>query len=315
MARDLDLNLLVALDALLSERHVTRAARRLGVRQPAMSRTLARLRVIFGDPLLVRAASGLARTPRGEEISSVAHDLVGRARGLFHPSEKRFDPSTSRRRFTVAGNEYAALVVLPRLAAHLARAAPGVRLVLPSAAPRDVLVQLDEGTIDLAVAPGGASPEALLRRALLEDRYVCAVGPRCRLPAPQRLDAARFAALRHVLVSPRGLDRVRFASEEALATAGGSAVDEALARQGHRRNIVVATPHLAVAVRMITEGDLVAVMPERAARALGGPRLRLVELPFDIPKLKIAQLWHPRADREAGARWLRGQLAYVAQRL
>ena len=220
----IDLNQLVALDALLAEESITRAARRVGLSQPAMSHTLARLRGVFGDPLLVRAGRRMMLTPRALELAEpLAQALAGLERAIGRPDP--FDPRLARRVVRVAAMDFVQLVLLPPLCAALLREAPGVEVVaVPPPEPPDRA--LVEGELDLAIGLARDAP-GLRQRELLRERFVCVV--RKGHPGVGReLTVRRFARLSHALVSPRGL--------------AVGAVDAALAKRGLTRRVVVTLP-------------------------------------------------------------------------
>src|SRR5437763_3899178 len=169
-----DLNLLVALNALLDERSVTRAAGRVGLSQPGMSNTLARLRKLFGDPLLVREGLTLVPTPRADALRQPVADALGL---IQHALDERpaFSPATDRAAFTVSCSDYSVLMLIGPLARRLAAAAPGVTIqVLPRA--RDAVRLLRDGDADLVIEPAEIMPEvALPARRLFADRWLCCV--------------------------------------------------------------------------------------------------------------------------------------------
>src|SRR5262245_58388030 len=200
----LDLNLLLALDALLGERHVPRAAARLGMTQSAASHALARLRTALRDPLLVRGPrGGMVPTARAEALAGpLATALAALAAAVHGPPG--FDPATARRTFHIVAGDYAELVVLPRLAARIGAAAPAVDLWLHPA-PTDLTGAFAAGTIDCMIAPvrGRAWPAGCYEKRLFPETFTCVV--RAGHPvARRRLTIARYCALPHLLVAPRG---------------------------------------------------------------------------------------------------------------
>ena len=299
--RDLDLNLLVVLDALLAERHVTRAAARIGRSQPACSHALARLRRLLDDPLLVRGRGGaMVPTARALALAPALRQALG-AIAVALRGDAAFDPATARRSFRIATGDYAELVLLPALAARLGRDAPGIDLwIAPAAASREELVSdLAEGRVDLVLAPPRRDwPGGIYDRRLFDEHFRCVVR-RGHPIAKQRLTLARYCALGHLLVAPR-------------ATAG-SFVDDALAAIGRQRRVVVAVPHFLVAPHVLVETDLIATLAARIVGHFRGP-LGLAELapPLDLPGFTISMTWHERAHHDPGQRWLRDQLLAVA---
>ena len=296
-----DLNLLVALDALLTERHVTRAANRLGLTQPAASHALARLRTLLGDTLLVRGAAGrLEPTPRAEALAPVVRRALAElAQAVRGPDA--FDPAAAQRRFVIGSADYAQLVLLPGLAARLSRIAPGVDLTIthiPPGAP----AAMAAAELDLALGPPRPEWATALRGShLFDEQYVCLV--RGGHPAaPRRLTLARYCQLDHLLIAPRGTP--------------GSMVDDALAALGHRRRVAVSVPHFLVAPHVVAATDLIVTCPARMALHFAGP-LGLVTLapPVPLRGFPVHQHWHERTHHDPAHRWLREQIAAVAAAL
>lgn len=290
-----DLNLLVALDALLEERHVTRAARRLGLSQPAASHALGRLRDLLGDPLLVRAGSTLVPTPRAAAVARDLRTILDSIRATL--AGGTFDPVTSERRFAFAAADYFELVVLPPLVGALATSAPHVDLVVRPH-PEDAATALGEGKLDVVfgveMLPGAGN---IRRRNLFQDGYVCAV--RAGHPVLRRgLDLERFLQLGHVFIAPRG-------------TRGG-VVDDALARRKKVRRVVAMVPSFLAAPAVVASSDLIVTMPVRAARRLAPAfDLRLLEPPLPLPRFTVAAYWHDRVHDDPAHVWLREQLLAV----
>ena len=293
-----DLNLVVALDALLAERHVTRAAARLGITQSAASHALARLRDLFGDPLLVRGARGaMTPTPRAEALAPQVHrvliDLAGVLRG------ETFDPATARRVFRIGASDYAELVLLPKLIERVARLAPGIELwVHPFGDHGDA--ELTAGTLDVVIAPprGAARGAGSYEKLLFDEGFTCIVRAEHPL-AGGRMTLARYCAAAHVLVAPRGTP--------------GSIVDTSLAEHGRSRRIALAVPHFLVVPYIVAGSDLVATLASRIA-ALFTETLGLVAMPppVPLPRFQIALAWHERNHNDTPHRWLREQMLAVA---
>jgi DNA-binding transcriptional LysR family regulator len=289
-----DLNLLVALDVLLAEGSVTRAARRLQLSPSAMSRTLARVRAATGDPLLVRAGRGLVPTPRALELGERVGRLVEEAVALLRPAEA-LDLGRLVRAFTLRTSEGFVENFGPGLIARVGQQAPGVRLRFvqkpdkDSGPLRDGAVDLETGVVDQATGP------EVRRLALFRDRLVGAV----RLGHPLargRVTAARYAAARHVSVSRRGLEP--------------GPIDEALAALGLERALVTSVGGFSTALALARASDLVASVPERHTGNLRAG-MQTFRLPVATPEFTVSLLWHPRMDADPANRWLRGLLRDV----
>lgn len=299
---NVDLNLLVAFDVLAEARSVTRAARRLGVTQSAMSHTLRRLRELFDDPLLVRAGSEMVLTPRAQEVREEVHRaLVVLGRVVREPLA--FDPITARRTFTVASPDLFDWLFLPELVRQIQALAPGVQLTVRPTAGRALVDELEGGALDLAVVPdapwaGIPDRSELLRRVWFHDGYSCFV--RAGHPAIGVLDLNRYLSLGHVLVAPTG--------------EGTGFVDGWLAERGLARTIAVRVPSFPLAPRLIVATDLVLTAPSALSRVMDGLPVVALPPPFPIAGHGLAALWHRRVDADAGHRWFRGLLASVAVR-
>lgn len=292
-----DLNLLVALDALLEERSVTRAAQRLGLSQPATSHALARLRELTGDALLVRSGARLVRTPRAEALQPAVRAILDDVRRALEGDH--FEPASARRAFTIASADYGELVLVPPLLRILAREAPGVDLVVRPV-PEEPAEALAAGRVDLVlgVEPGRGAPGSLERRKLFDDGFVCLV--RRDHPVLEReLTVERFAAMGHLFIAPRG-------------TRGG-VVDDALGRRGLERRVVAMVPSFVAAPALVAESDLVVTLPSLLAARLAGPfGLRALEAPVRLPRFTISALWHARSRRDPAHAWLRATLVRAA---
>jgi DNA-binding transcriptional LysR family regulator len=291
-----DFNLLVALDALLSEGSVLGAARRMNLSPPAMSRTLGRIRRALGDEILVRAGRRMVPTPRALELHGRVHGLIEDARLVMRP-EGEADPATFARSFTVRASDYVAGVFGPSLQAIAAREAPLVTLRFADQGKEDVAA-LREGRIDLDIGVlGGAGPEIRMQ-TLLHERFV-AVVRRGHPLLKGSVTARRFAAATHVSASRRGLSH--------------GPIDDALAAQGLSRQVRLVVPGFHAAMFTAAASDIVAAVP--LAVAAGAVRLGLkicyFDLPVDTPTIAIAQAWHPRFDKDAGHRWLRQAVSKV----
>lgn len=294
-----NLNLLVAFDALFSELSVTAAARRAGVSQPAMSNTLAQLRVLFADTLFMRHRTGLSPTPRARELAEpIRQGLKLLERALAAP---RFDPATSERRFVIAASDYVELVLLPALLHRLAKVAPSVRLQLRPWGLHEVPAELSRGEVDLMLGFYDKLPPHHHEQLLFQDEYVCVV--RRRHPTVKtKLSLAQYLALSHVLVSSR-------------SDSPGS-VDRALAALGKKRNIGARVSHFMTVPVLISQTDYVAALDRRVARVFAAPLgLKLFPPPLKLPKGSVGQVWHEQQEADPAQRWLRQLIAEVATTL
>ena len=283
-----DLNLLITLDALLSEGSVAGAARRLHLSPSAMSRALARVRETTGDPLLVRAGRGLVPTPRALELRERVGQLVQDAQAALRPAE-RLDLKRLDRTFTIRVRDGFVENFGPSLLARISTEAPGARLCFVPK-PDKESTPLREGALDLetGVVEGTTGPE-LRTLALFSDRLVGVVRPG-HLLSRGVVTSARYAKGRHVEVSRRGQSKGR--------------VDEALKSLGWEREVVAIVGDYSSALALVRSTDLIASVPERQTGNLRNG-LHSFPLPLALPEFTIALIWHPRMDADPAHRWLR----------
>jgi DNA-binding transcriptional LysR family regulator len=291
----LDLNLLLTLDALLTEGSVTRAAKRLHLSQPAVSAQLARLREALGDPLLLPAPRGMRPTLRAESLRAPLREaLDGLARAIAPPAP--FVPAAADRTWRVAASDYCGATVVAPVLAGLRAEAPGARLAILQIAPAHLVSQAESGEIDLAFHTTEDAPDTLRRRALFTEHYVLAVRaghPRMK----RRPTLAQFCALEHLVVSPEG---------------GGflGITDAVLAGLGVERRVAVSAPSFLLVETLLANSDLVAMLPARLARA--SAVLKTFKPPVEIPGYEMSMLWHERVHRDPAHQWLRGRFAALA---
>lgn len=301
----MDLNLLLALDVLLAEGSVTGAARRLGLSNSAMSRTLTRLRSATGDPLLVRAGRGLVPTPRAAELRDRVHALSRDVLAVLRPQVGHLDLAALERTFTMRASEgFVALFAAP-LAEAITKAAPCVCLRFAPKPDKDP-GPLREGRIDLEIGVLGASAPEIRTQFLFRDGFVGVARIGHPLLAGAGVTPERYAACAHVVASRK----------EAIA----GPVDDALAELGLRRAIRVVVPGHPDAMRVARHSDLIALVPRSclgngpAADGSAAAGLQGFELPVRTPEIVISAMWHPRVDADPAHRWLRETVMTVCRR-
>jgi DNA-binding transcriptional LysR family regulator len=295
-----DTNLLIVLDALLSEGGVSKAAVKLGSTQPSVSRALARLRSWFGDPLLVRTRGGMAPTVKARGMQGEVRELAERMRRVFADAST-FDPATSTRVFRVMTSEYSLLVLFPPL---LARWAGKTGVGIDIAPWRLAFVDdLESNAADIAIAPSIRPIRGLRSARLLVDDFVVVARPRHReLRANQKLTLAAYAGLDHVGISPNGR--------------AGGVVDDALTAHEMSRRIVIRVPTFGAAAAVVRSTSCVATMPRRVMRSLADASdFVVVAPPLPLPGFALELYWHEHASRDAGIDWLRAELLAVAESL
>jgi DNA-binding transcriptional LysR family regulator len=275
--QDVDLNLLLALHALLAERHVTRAAKRCHLSQSAMSRALERLRQMFGDLLLVRSGRSYERTGRGERVLRELESLMPRLEALVR-GEEQFDPARSQDRFRVAVTDHAAMVLMPPLMERIRTAAANVT-VEASAWNDRVYDDVAAGRIDTALS-AEAPPPALETEVLYEEDFVCLVGRTQRI-GNRRLTLKEYLDLPHAIVET-------WEGQQAP-------VDRPLAERGLRRRAVLRIPFFVPTIFTVARSDVVLTVPRRLGKiAAAMADVAVVELPPEIKGFSYFMVWHPR---------------------
>lgn len=285
-----DLNLLIALDALLAEVSVAGAARRLGLSESAMSRTLSRLRTVTGDPLLVRAGRHMVLTPYAGAVRERTRQTVFDALAVLRPAPDTLDLATYRRTFTLRANDGFVEAFGPKLIVAAAQQAPQVRLCFAPKLAKNA-APLREGQIDLEIGVLGDMGPEIRIQALFRDRFVGVVRHGHPLAARPEVSVEEYIAQDHVVASRRG-------------KAGGP-VDEALAALGLERHIAAVVPGFPAAVAVAQASDLVALVPASFLIHQQAARLHTFALPVETRPITISQMWHPRMEADAGHRWLR----------
>jgi len=287
--RSIDLNLLVALDALLNERHVTRAANRIGLSQPAMSNALSRLRHIFDDELFVRTASGMQPTARAEALQEAIRPVLRQIERVLEV-DTSFDPASAIRAFTIRLSDLLGFLLLPALLDRLRQNAPGIALDVVHLPAAKTVDALEKDELDLAVSMNLEHSGSIRSEVMLRDRMVC-VMRRGHPLARQELDLKKFLGQRHLKVSMSVTD-LRF-------------VDDVLARRQLRRDVALNVPHWLIVPRVLARTDLLSVMPERLVAAITGTEVVARDLPFASEPFDWELYWHRRHDGNRAIAWLR----------
>lgn len=289
--RSFDLNLLVVLHALVTERSVSRAAIKLHLSQPATSAALKRLRSALNDPLLVRDGLQMVLTPRAEELLIPLENILGQIGTLDAPI--RFDPAIFQRTMRIATNDYGAFTIVPPLMNRLQQIAPGIDVEVWEVG-RDALAAMNEGKIDLAIADGWTLKECKSTEVLFSETFTCLVRqdhPRIQA----KLTLEDYLAEKHVLVSARG-------------KVPGH-VDAILAQTGSHRHIRLTLPHvLAVPAAIATTDDIVTLASRIAHSLAAHHQLQLLTPPIDIERFNIVMAWKPRMTNDPAIKWLRSEV-------
>ncbi len=296
MPRKLDLNLLQTLEALLVERNVTRAATRLRTTQPALSAQLARLRNMFGDPLLIPGPRGMTPTPRALELAPRLAELMAELQAMVHPPV--FDAATAQVDVLFAANEAVQLMLAPMFS-ELHAEAPGIRIgampVMRLSKP-EIERWLATGQLDIVISATRLLPDGLRSRELTSDEFVCVM----RHDHPftgKALGVDQFCEFEHLFVSPLGGE---FSGD----------VDTALAQSGRSRRVVGSVPSALVATRVLETSNFVAVYPSSLARR-EGKALRAYPLPVQVDRLSLTMAWHERTHQNPAHQWLRERVTHA----
>lgn len=287
---DVDLNQLVLFQQLMVERRVSRVAENMGLTQPAVSNTLAKLRRQFGDELFVRTPAGMMPTPFAEQLA----EPIGYALGMIHSSlnqHRAFDPGTVKRAITVGMTDIGEIVFLPALVDRLRREAPGISLNTVRNSATNLRDDMEAGKVDLAIGPMSQLKAGFFQRRLFRQRYVCLFRQGHPLER-KRLSLADFKVAEHLTVVSAGT--------------GHGKVDELIRRAGIERTVRLTIPHFVSVGQILQRTDLVATVTERLAESLSEPfGLTYRPHPVELPEIAINVFWHAKVHRSPAHQWLR----------
>ena len=292
--RSVDLNLLVAFDAIFDELNVSRAAARINVTQPTASGMLRRLRETFGDELFLRTSHGLLPTPRAEELAAPIKALVQRAEDIFRPGG--FEPAIAHATFRMSASDYMQQAVVVPAIHRIRQFSPKSRIAAIPRSPVRLADQLMRGEVDVCVCARETVLPEMLTRTLFQERYVC-VGRKKHRFKESLLPLTRLAECDHLLVDPSG-------------RSFSGPVDAALAAVGGSRFVAAILPTFSDLFRLLRNADYLAFVPERLVR-LRPSELKVFETELAVPKFEVVAMWHPRFDSEPRHIWLRDLLADV----
>jgi DNA-binding transcriptional LysR family regulator len=284
-----DLDLLQDLDVLLEECHVTRAAKKRGITQSAMSARLSKLRIFFDDVLLVDARPKLLRSARAEALRTPLRAALRQLASVMTKTAS-FDPKTSTRTFTLVGGDATEAIAIPRLLAKFRDAAPGVTLHMRRATV-DLQLELGERGGDIAFEPMFKASSTLQSTALAEDPFVVMMRAKHSL-ANKPLTLSSYLAQSHILIAPSGLP--------------GSIVDDALSRLGKSRRVVAILRHFTSAPIVVARSDVLLTCPQSLALAVQDIMpFALAAPPLELPTVSLRVIWHERCQDDPAHIWLR----------
>lgn len=297
--RTVDLNLLVILDALLDEAHVSRAAQRLGLTQPAVSAALQRCRALFGDPLLDRGRGTMRRTPRGEMLRAPLKTLLGEVEALVDPLEIPLDRVQQTVRLMMA--DQIAAILLPPLLDRLRNTAPGIKLIIrPWRGAEEAYTDLLNGDVNLAMSLFDHETAGIDRRKILDEHYVVVM--RRNHPAAAAFDFEKWLAFPHIIVSGSGETHTQF--------------DTWLARTEQRRHVGIVVPSFAMVPNILLATDFIAMMPAHAIPEEMHEAIAVYAPPRPVDGFPLHLAWASRSRHDRGLMHVMIQLeALVAARV
>ncbi|MDN3518101.1 LysR family transcriptional regulator [Aquisalimonas lutea] len=286
----LDLNLLLAFDALIRERSVTRAAAQLGLTQSAMSHALRRLREYFNDPLFVKVGDAMKPTPKAEHLSATVLQVVALIRDDV-VSQAAFDAAKAKRRFRLSMTDMGELVFLPKIIDHLRQSAPNcsVRTIQPPT--EQVAWILESGEADLALGSLHSVPEGLYQQKLFLHPFVTIVSAQ-NTEIGDRISLEKFCQMQHIVVTLSGKT---------------DPYDRVYEDNGIQRDIYLVTPHFLTVPHILEQNpNMVATVPFELGRVFQKNNvIRMIHPPIELPPIPIRQYWHPRYHHDEANVWLR----------
>jgi len=287
----IDLNLMIAFNALISHRHVTKAGEAIGRSQPAMSNALARLRDLFQDQLLIKSGNHMKPTPRALEILPQVQIALNQLENAINGNIK-FDPLNTKRDFTIAMVENAAFILLPLLTPYLFKNAPNINInIIGVTNIRGTqLVETERCDMAIDLLPKNVSRQ-LKKLRLYREKFICMTRPAHPIFS-MRPSLNNYLSFKHIAVHP--------------SEGSASSVDNALKSIGQSRRVAIKLPYSLIVNLMINGSDLIATLPKRNALFFAKEKnLPTLDVPFKIPGFDIYMLWHSRLNDDPAHKWLR----------
>lgn len=289
--QDIDLNLLVIFNQLLTEKKVSKVAENLGLGQPAVSNALARLRKLFGDELFLRTSSGMQPTPFADQLA----ESIGYALGMIHGAvnaRNSFDPATSKRTFSIGMTDIGEIYFLPLLMEKIQKVAPAVSISTVRNTSANLKDSMEAGHVDLAIGLLPQLKAGFFQQRLFTQQYVCMFRQGHPLDKKKILPSDFFAADHVAIVS---------------AGTGHGIVDEILDKNSPQRKVKLTVPHFVAVGHILQSTELVATVPERLAERMAVPfNLKYVAHPIKLPQIAINLFWHAKYHKDPANQWLRG---------
>lgn len=296
--RNVDLNLLVALEALYEERNVSRAAKRLSLTQPTVSGMLKRLRGMFNDDLFVRTSHGIVPTPRAEAMIEPVKEIIATAQSLLVQND--FEPQTADFSVTLCGSEYTLNTLLCAFAGEISKLAPYAKISLLLRPPGNTEAMMARGEIDFLITVSDTAISGLPTKTLYCDQLVCISSYDAHVDG-QRISLESLCEHRHIILNPLGAPISKV-------------IDKSINARGMTRHLVMDVPNFAAVFHAMRNAEMVAFVPEQMALMSQGPFKRL-QTDLEPPEAKVIANWHPRLTNEARHIWLRSLLTTTVEKI
>ena len=295
-----DLNLLVVFDAVMREKNVTRASKRIGITQPAVSNALNRLRHLAKDDLFVRTSEGVVPTARAISLGPPIRQAIKLVENAFDPTS--FNPGESYDKFNIAISNYTASIIFPELAEVLEQEAPNIDIRSKQLGDVDLLRELEAANIDFIIAGQQLiEGKKFISSSLYEEDFVCVMRKNHPLGLKNKLTAKEFAAAKHLMVATTG-------------KAFGF-IDYLLETKGLKRRVAMTINQFLVAPNIIRKSDMILTCSRRVAERFKLEGVKILPIPLITNPLKLKIIWHQRADSNPGNKWLRGKIIDICKNI
>lgn len=295
----LNLNSLVALDVLLAECHVSRAAEKLHITQSALSVTLSQLREFFADELLVRGPNTMIPTPKALQLQPKIRAILDQINKDILCATP-FDPKTMQKTFTIGMNDYTQLVLLPRIIHHIHKEAPGINLVVRYIADLNDTNYFESNEIDIGIGPLSLDSPMLATQTLFTDTAICVVD-RANTTIKSKLTLKKYLAAKHI--------SVWYEQDVYL-----DIIDKILKDLGHKRHILLAVQNMFTAIQLIKGTEFIATIAKKAGDLYSKQYgLKLIDLPFETPAVTLKMIWHRKYNNDDAHTWLRKAINAIIQ--
>lgn len=295
-----DLNLLVVFDAVMREKNVTRASKRIGMTQPAVSNALKRLRHLAKDDLFVRTSEGVVPTARAISLGPPIRQAISLVENAFDPTS--FEPKKSSDTFNIAISNYTASIIFPKLAEILEQKAPNINIRSKQLGDVDLLKELEAANIDFIIAGQQLiEGKKFMSASLYEEDFVCVVGKNHPLSNKNKLTIKEFAGAKHLMVTTTG---------KALGF-----IDYLLDLKGLKRRVAMTVNQFLVAPSIIRKSNMILTCSKRVAERFKLEKVKILPIPLITETLKLKIIWHKRADSNPGNKWIREQIIDISKNI